>query len=245
MFDLNGKIALITGATGGIGRSIARTLYAQGATVALTDVNKEVLDAFARELGKRATTYECNLLDADSISELVKTVEKDLGRIDILVNNAGITKDGLALRMTDEQFQKVMQINLMASFRLTRAVILGMMKRHYGRIVSMASIVGVMGNAGQANYAASKAGLIGMTKSIAAEIASRGVTLNCVAPGFVQTPMTDVLPDDVKAKMKAAIPMGRLGEPQDIANAVLFLVSDEASYITGQTIHVNGGMAMI
>ena len=245
MFDLTGKTALITGATGGIGRSIARTLYAQGATVALTDVNKEVLDVFAKELGERAVTYECNLLDADSISELVKKVEKDLGKIDILVNNAGITKDGLALRMTDEQFQKVMQINLMASFRLTRAVILGMMKRHYGRIVSMASIVGVMGNAGQANYAASKAGLIGMTKSIAAEIASRGVTLNCVAPGFVQTPMTDVLPEDVKAKMKAAIPMGRLGEPQDIANAVLFLVSDEASYITGQTLHVNGGMAMI
>lgn len=245
MFDLNGKIALITGATGGIGRSIARTLYAQGATVALTDVNKEVLDTFAKELGERAFIYECNLLDADSISELVKKVEKDLGRIDILVNNAGITKDGLALRMTDEQFQKVMQINLMAAFRLTRAVMLGMMKRHYGRIVSMASIVGAMGNAGQANYAASKAGLIGMTKSIAAEIASRGVTLNCVAPGFVQTPMTDVLPDDVKAKMKAAIPMGRLGQPQDIANAVLFLVSDEASYITGHTLHVNGGMAMI
>ena len=245
MFDFKGKTALVTGATGGIGRQIVKKLHSLGCTVAITDMNKEVLDAFAAELGSNVFTYEANLTDADSILKLVKDAETDMGKIDILVNNAGITKDGLSMHMTDEQFKLVLEINLIAAFRLMRAVMPGMMKRRYGRMVNMASVVGVMGNAGQANYSASKAGLIGTTKCIAQEVASRGITANCVAPGFIKTPMTDVLSDEAKAKLTSTIPMARLGLPEDVANAVVFLASDEASYITGQTIHVNGGMAMI
>ncbi len=245
MFDLTGKVALITGATGGIGTQIAKKMYAQGAILALTDMNMDKLKALQSELGDRVFVYSANLTDSDSLKELVKNVEKDCGKIDILVNNAGITKDGLSMRMTDEQWQQVLDINLTAGFKLARAVIPGMMKRRFGRIISMASIVGVMGNAGQANYSASKAGLIAMSKCMAQELASRGITLNCVAPGFIKTPMTDALTDEVKAQLLKEVPMGRLGTAEDIANTVVFLASDEAAYITGQTIHVNGGMAMI
>ena len=245
MFDLTGKVALITGATGGIGTQIAKKMYAQGAILALTDMNLDKLKALQSELGDRVFVYSANLTDSDSLKELVKNVEKDCGKIDILVNNAGITKDGLSMRMTDEQWQQVLDINLTAGFKLARAVIPGMMKRRFGRIISMASIVGVMGNAGQANYSASKAGLIAMSKCMAQELASRGITLNCVAPGFIKTPMTDALTDEVKAQLLKEVPMGRLGTAEDIANTVVFLASDEAAYITGQTIHVNGGMAMI
>ncbi len=246
MLDFTGKTALVTGATGGIGRQIVKKLHAQGATVAMTDMNKETLEAFKTELGgERLYVYTANLTDSESLKDLVQAAERDMGKIDILVNNAGITKDGLSIRMTDEQWQKVLDINLTAGFKLARAVIPGMMKRRYGRIIGMASVVGVMGNAGQANYSASKAGLIGMSKCIGQEVASRGITVNCVAPGFIKTPMTDVLTDEAKAKLTSTIPMARLGLPEDIANAVLFLASEEASYITGQTLHVNGGMAMI
>lgn len=245
MFDLTGKVALITGATGGIGTQIAKKMYAQGAILALTDMNMDKLKALQSELGDRVFVYSANLTDSDSLKELVKNVEKDCGKIDILVNNAGITKDGLSMRMTDEQWQQVLDINLTAGFKLARAVVPGMMKRRFGRIIGMASIVGVMGNAGQANYSASKAGLIAMSKCMAQELASRGITLNCVAPGFIKTPMTDALTDEVKAQLLKEVPMGRLGTAEDIANTVVFLASDEAAYITGQTIHVNGGMAMI
>lgn len=245
MFELTGKVALITGATGGIGTQIAKKMYLQGATLALTDMNMDKLKALQSELGDRVFVYSANLTDSDSLKELVKNVEKDCGKIDILVNNAGITKDGLAMRMSDEQWQQVLDINLTAGFKLARAVVPGMMKRRFGRIIGMASIVGVMGNAGQANYSASKAGLIAMSKCMAQELASRGITLNCVAPGFIKTPMTDALTDDVKAQLLKEVPMGRLGTAEDIANTVVFLASDEAAYITGQTIHVNGGMAMI
>ena len=244
MFDFTSKTALVTGATGGIGRQIVKKLHAAGATVALTDMNMDALKSLAEELKERVFIYEANLTDDQSILDLVKKAEADMGKIDILVNNAGITKDGLAMRMSDDQFQLVQNINLLAPFRLMRAAMMGMMKRRYGRIVNMASIVGVTGNPGQANYSASKAGLIAATKCVASEIASRGVTANCVAPGFIATPMTDVLSDDVKQALLNRIPMARLGLPEDIANAVLFLASDEAAYITGQTIHVNGGMAM-
>lgn len=245
MLDFKGKTALVTGATGGIGSQIVRKLHAQGATIAMTDISMERLENFKKELGDRVFVYEANLTDPVSLQKLVDNAEKDMGKIDILVNNAGITKDGLSMRMSDEQFQQVLDINLMAAFRLIRAVLPGMMKRRYGRLVGMASVVGVMGNAGQANYSASKAGLIGVHKCVAQEVASRGITANCVAPGFIKTPMTDVLSDEAKAKLTGSIPMARLGLPEDVADAVVFLVSDEASYITGQTIHVNGGMAMI
>lgn len=244
MFDFTSKTALVTGATGGIGRQIVKKLHAAGATVALTDMNMDALKSLAEELKERVFIYEANLTDDQSILDLVKKAEADMGKIDILVNNAGITKDGLAMRMSDDQFQIVQNINLLAPFRLMRAAMMGMMKRRYGRIVNMASIVGVTGNPGQANYSASKAGLIAATKCVASEVASRGVTANCVAPGFIATPMTDVLSNDVKQALLNRIPMARLGLPEDIANAVLFLASDEAAYITGQTIHVNGGMAM-
>ncbi len=245
MLDFKGKTALITGATGGIGRQIAKKMHAQGATLALTDISMDALKAFQAELGERVFVYSANLTDSDSLNALVKAVEADLGKIDILVNNAGITKDGLSMRMTDEQWQKVLDINLTAGFKLARAVIPGMMKRRYGRIIGMASVVGVMGNAGQANYSASKAGMIAMSKCMAQELASRGITLNCVAPGFIKTAMTDALPQEAKDRLIKTVPMARLGTPEDIANAVVFLASDEASYITGQTLHVNGGMAMI
>ncbi len=245
MLDFSTKTALITGATGGIGREIAKKLHAQGATLALTDMNLDTLKAFQAELGERVFVYSANLTDSNSLKELVAQAEKDMEKIDILVNNAGITQDGLCMRMTDEQWQKVLDINLTAGFKLSRAVIPGMMKRRYGRIVNMASIVGVFGNAGQANYAASKGGLIAMTKCMAQELAARGITLNCVAPGFIKTPMTDVLPEEAKEALSKKIPMGRLGLAEDIANTVAFLASEEASYITGQTIHVNGGMSMV
>lgn len=245
MLDFTGKTALITGAAGGIGREITRRLHALGATVALTDIGADALNALKDELKERVFVYPANLTDTASLKELVRSAESDMGKIDILINNAGITKDGLAIRMTDEQWQRVLDINLTAGFKLARAVVPGMMKRRYGRIVSMASVVGVMGNAGQANYAASKAGLIAMSKCMAQELAGRGITLNCVAPGFIKTPMTDVLPDAAKAALMQKIPMGRLGSASDVANAVLFLASDAAAYITGQTLHVNGGMAML
>ncbi len=245
MLDFTGKTALITGATGGIGRQIAKKLHAQGATLALTDMNLDTLKAFQAELGDRVYVYSANLTDVDSLNDLVKKAEADMGKIDILVNNAGITKDGLSMRMTDEQWQMVLDINLTAGFRLARAVMPGMMKRRFGRIIGMASVVGVMGNAGQANYSASKSALIAMSKCMGQELASRGITVNCVAPGFIKTPMTDVLPEAAKDALLKRIPMARLGSAEDIANAVVFLASDEASYITGQTIHVNGGMAMI
>lgn len=243
--DFTGKCALVTGATGGIGRVIVKKLHDAGATVILTDMRQETLDEFAAELKERVFAFACNLGDPADIDALVSKAEKAAGAIDILVNNAGLTKDNLFMRMKDEDWNLVLNVNLTAGFRLARAAVRGMMKRRYGRIISMASIVGVTGNPGQANYSASKAGMIAMTKCLAAEVASRGITANCVAPGFIKTAMTDALPEEAKEKLARNIPMARLGLPEDVANAVVFLASDEASYITGQTIHVNGGMAMI
>ncbi len=243
--DFTGKCALVTGATGGIGRVIVKKLHDAGATVIITDIRQETLDEFAAELKDRVFAFACNLGDPADIDALVAKAEKAAGAVDILVNNAGLTKDNLFIRMKDEDWNLVLNVNLTAGFRLARAVVRGMMKRRYGRIVSMASVVGVTGNPGQANYSASKAGMIGMTKCLAAEVASRGITANCVAPGFIKTAMTDALPEEAKEKLAHSIPMARLGLPEDVANAVVFLASDEASYITGQTIHVNGGMAMI
>lgn len=245
MFRLDGKVALITGAAGGLGNKFARTLHAQGATLALTDRRSEPMEELKKELGDRVEWFVADLSDANAIQNLVKQVEEKFGQIDILINNAGLTRDNLFMRMSDEDWQLVLDVNLSAGFKLAKAVIRGMMKRRYGRIIGIASVVGVMGNAGQANYSASKAGMIAMNKCLAQEVGSRGITVNSVAPGFIRTPMTDVLPDDVKANLLARIPEGKLGEAQDIANAVAFLASDEAQYITGQTIHVNGGMAMI
>ena len=243
--DFTGKCALVTGATGGIGRVIVKKLHDAGATVILTDMRQETLDEYAAELKERVFAFACNLGDPADIDALVAKAEKAAGAIDILVNNAGLTKDNLFMRMKDEDWNLVLNVNLTAGFRLARAAVRGMMKRRYGRIISMASIVGVTGNPGQANYSASKAGMIAMTKCLAAEVASRGITANCVAPGFIKTAMTDALPEEAKEKLARNIPMARLGLPEDVANAVVFLASDEASYITGQTIHVNGGMAMI
>ena len=245
MFDLTGKVALITGAAGGLGDKIARTLHAQGATLALTDMRTEPMEKLKAELGSRVEVFTANLTDAEAVKTLVDDVEKKMGKIDILVNNAGLTRDNIFIRMSDEEWQLVLDVNLTAGFKLARAAVRGMMKRRFGRIIGIASVVGVMGNAGQANYAASKGGMIAMNKSLAQEVASRGVTVNSIAPGFIRTPMTDVLTDDVKAKLMARIPAGKLGEAQDIANVVAFLASDEAQYITGQTININGGMAMI
>lgn len=246
MFDLSGRTALITGASGGIGAAIARTLHARGATLALHGTKTGVLEELAGALGgDRVHVTPANLADAAQVEALVKTAEEAMGRVDILVNNAGLTKDGLAIRMKDEDWQLILDVNLTAGFRLARGVLKGMMKRRWGRIVGITSIVGVTGNPGQANYAASKAGMIGMTKALAAEVASRNITVNCVAPGFIGTHMTDVLPDDQKGKLLGAIPAGRLGQPEDIAAGVLYLASEEAAYVTGQTLHVNGGMAMI
>lgn len=245
MFELNGKVALITGAAGGIGEKIARTLYSQGATVALTDMRAEPMEKLAKELGDRAHVFVANLTNSEDVNNLVKNVEENLERIDILVNNAGLTRDNLFMRMSDEEWQLVQDVNLTAGFKLARAAIRGMMKRRFGRIIGMASVVGVTGNAGQANYSASKAGMIAMNKCLAQEVGSRGITVNSIAPGFIRTPMTDVLTDDVKKALLSKIPTGALGEAQDIANVVAFLASDEANYITGQTININGGMAMI
>jgi 3-oxoacyl-[acyl-carrier protein] reductase len=245
MFDLSGKSALVTGASGGIGRAIAQCLHAAGAVVVLTGTRRDALDALAGELGERVLVAPADLADPAAPAQLVKTVDGTLGPIDILVNNAGLTRDMLSMRLSDEDWAKVLDVNLGASFRLTRAALRGMMQRRWGRVVNITSIVGVTGNAGQANYAASKAGMIGMSKSIAQEVAARGVTVNCVAPGFIVTPMTDSLKDDIKEKMLAAVPARRLGTPEDVAAGVLYLASAEASYVTGQTLHINGGMAMI
>ncbi|MGE0653903.1 MAG: 3-oxoacyl-[acyl-carrier-protein] reductase [Alphaproteobacteria bacterium] len=245
MFSLEGRRALVTGASGGIGGAIAHGLHAAGATVALSGTRKEALDALATALGSRAHVAIADLSSADGTNALVKDVESALGGIDILVNNAGLTRDQLLLRMKDEDWQQVLDVNLTAAFRLSRGVLRGMMKARFGRIVSITSVVGATGNPGQANYAASKAGLTGFTKSLAMEVASRSITVNCVAPGFVVTAMTDALNDDQRSKAISAIPAGRFGDPADIAAAVVYLSSDEAAYVTGQTLHVNGGMAMI
>lgn len=246
MFDLTGKTALVTGASGGIGASIARALHAQGATVALSGTRVDPLNALAAELGERTVVVPANLSDPASTEQLAKDAEAALGgRIDILVNNAGLTRDQLALRMKDEDWQAVLDVNLSAAFRLSRAVMRGMMKRRFGRIIAITSIVGVTGNPGQANYAASKAGLIGMSKALAAEVASRGITVNCVAPGFITSAMTDALGGEQKEKLLNGIPAGRMGDPAEIAAGVVFLASNEAAYVTGQTLHINGGMAMI
>ena len=245
MFDLTGKTALVTGASGGIGGAIAKALHGQGASVVLSGTRADALEAMKNELGNRAFVAVCNLSDPASVEALPKAAEAAGGPIDILVNNAGITRDNLFLRMKDEEWDQVIAVNLTAAFKLSRAVLRGMMKKRWGRIINITSVVGSTGNPGQGNYAAAKAGLVGMTKSLAAEIASRNITVNCVAPGFVTTPMTDVLTDAQKEASLAHIPMGRHGRPEEIGAAVAYLASDEASYITGQTIHVNGGMAMI
>ncbi len=244
MFDLTGKKALVTGATGGIGGAIARALHAAGAQVALSGTRQEALDALSAEL-PGSVALACNLSDPAETDGLIGRAEEALGGLDILVANAGITKDGLLLRMKDEDFERVLDVNLGSYFRLARAASKGMMKRRLGRIIAITSVVGVTGNPGQANYAASKAGMIGFTKSIAQELASRGITANCIAPGFIVSPMTDALNEAQKEAITKSIPAARLGQPDDIAAAVVYLASDEASYVTGQTLHVNGGMAMI
>ncbi|WP_407051743.1 3-oxoacyl-[acyl-carrier-protein] reductase [Methyloraptor flagellatus] len=245
MFDLTGKVALVTGATGGIGNAIARTLHARGATVALSGTRAEVLEGLKAELGERAHVFAANLSDRASVDALVPAVEAGLGKLDILVNNAGITRDNLFMRMKDEEWDQVIEVNLTAGFRLSRAALKGMMKRRFGRIVGITSVVGVTGNAGQGNYAAAKAGMIGMSKSLAKEVASRNITVNCVAPGFIESPMTDALNEKQKEGILAAVPAGRLGTGAEIAAAVLYLSSEEAAYVTGETLHVNGGMAMV
>jgi 3-oxoacyl-[acyl-carrier protein] reductase len=246
MFDLAGKTALVTGASGGIGGAIARALHAQGASVVLSGTRAEALDALKNELGSRTCVAVCNLGDKDSVEGLIKAAEAAAGApIDILVNNAGITRDNLFMRMKDEEWDQVIAVNLTAAFRLSRAVLRGMMKKRWGRIVSITSVVGATGNPGQGNYAAAKAGLVGMTKSLAAEVASRNITVNAVAPGFIQTAMTDVLTDQQKEQIATRIPAGRMGTPAEIAAAVVYLASEEAAYVTGETIQVNGGMAMI
>ncbi|WP_458093868.1 3-oxoacyl-[acyl-carrier-protein] reductase [Roseomonas sp. WA12] len=245
MFDLTGKSALVTGATGGIGAAIARALHAQGARVALTGRREAELASLAEELGERAFVAPADLSDPVAPAALVEKVEAEFGALDILVNNAGLTRDGLALRMGDKDWSDVIEVDLTAPFRLARACLRGMMKRRAGRIVSIASIVGVTGNPGQANYAAAKAGLIGMSKALAQEVAPRGVTVNVVAPGFIKTAMTDALNDTQKAALMGRIPMGKMGASEDIAAAVTYLASDEAAWVTGVTLHVNGGMAMI
>ncbi|MEQ9112296.1 MAG: 3-oxoacyl-[acyl-carrier-protein] reductase [Rhodospirillaceae bacterium] len=245
MFDLTGKTALVTGATGGIGGAIARSLHTQGATVVVSGTREPLLAELVSALGARAHAVPCNLSDKDAVEALIGHAESAAGPLDILVNNAGITRDGLIVRMKDEDFTDVIGVNLEVAFRLARSVVRGMMKRRSGRIISITSVVGVTGNAGQVNYAASKAGLIGFTKSLAQEVASRGITANCVAPGFISTAMTEALSDAQRDTMMAAIPAGRFGESKDVAAAVAYLASNEAAYVTGQTLHVNGGMAMV
>jgi 3-oxoacyl-[acyl-carrier protein] reductase len=245
MFDLNTRVALVTGASGGLGASIARALHKQGAKVVLSGTRREALDALAAELGEGAFVVPCNLSDAEAVEKLVPEAEAAAGPLDILVNNAGVTRDGLFMRMKDEDWSTVLTVNLESAFRLSRAAVKGMMKRRRGRIINITSVVGVTGNPGQANYCASKAGLIGMSKALAAEIAARGITVNCVAPGFIASPMTDALNDKQKESILGAIPAGAMGKGDDIAAACVYLASDEAGYVTGQTLHVNGGMAMI
>jgi 3-oxoacyl-[acyl-carrier protein] reductase len=245
MFDLTGKSALVTGASGGIGGAIARGLHGQGAKVTLAGTRRDALDALAGELGANAFVATADLADPAAAEVLVKAAEAAMGQVDILINNAGLTRDGLAMRMKDEDWSAVLEVNLTAAFRLSRAVLRGMMKRRAGRIIAVTSVVGVTGNAGQANYAASKAGLIGMTKALALEIASRGITVNCIAPGFVTTAMTGALTEEQRSKAAAAVPAGRFGTPAEVAAAAVYLASDEAAYVTGHTLHVNGGIAMV
>jgi len=245
MFDLTGKTALVTGASGGIGGAIAKALHGAGATVGLSGTRVEPLEALAGELGTRAHVLPCNLSDPAEVDALPKAAAEAMGSLDILANNAGITRDQVFMRMSDDDWQSVLDVSLTATMRLCRGAIRGMMKVRWGRIVNISSIVGATGNPGQANYAASKAGMVGMTKSIAYEVASRGITANCVAPGFIATAMTDKLSDDQKAKINGQIPAARMGSPEEIAAAVLYLASEEAGYVTGATLHVNGGMAML
>jgi 3-oxoacyl-[acyl-carrier protein] reductase len=245
MFRLDGKSALVTGASGGIGAAIARALHARGAAVALSGTRREALEALAGELGERVHVCPADLRDTAATEGLVAAAEAAAGPLSILVNNAGLTRDMLALRMKDEDWQTVLDVDLSAPFRLARAALKGMLRRRAGRIISIGSVVGATGNAGQANYAAAKAGLVGMTKALAQEVGSRGITVNLVAPGFVQTAMTEVLPEAQRTKLTESIPLGRLGQPADIAAAVVYLASDEAAWVTGATLHVNGGMAML
>jgi 3-oxoacyl-[acyl-carrier protein] reductase len=245
LFDLAGRVALVTGASGGIGRAIAHALHGQGARVVLSGTRADALEALKDELGTRAHAIACDLHDNAAVDALPKAAESEAGRIDILVNNAGITRDNLFLRMKDSEWDEVIAVDLTAAFRLSRAVLRGMMKNRWGRIVSITSVVGSTGNAGQGNYAAAKAGLEGMTRSLAAEVASRNITANCIAPGFIATAMTDILDDGQKAAILARIPAGRMGEASDVAAAVVYLASEQGAYVTGQTLHVNGGMAMI
>ncbi|MCW3473135.1 3-oxoacyl-[acyl-carrier-protein] reductase [Limobrevibacterium gyesilva] len=245
MFQLDGKAALVTGASGGIGAAIARTLHGLGASVALSGTRREALETLAAELGSRAHVCPADLKDPAAPDALVAAAEAAAGPLHILVNNAGFTRDMLALRMKDEDWQAVLDVDLTAPFRLSRAALKGMLRRRAGRIIAIGSIVGATGNPGQANYAAAKAGLTGMTKALAQEVGSRGVTVNMVAPGFIETPMTDALSDAQKAKLSEAIPLGRMGKPEDVAAAVAYLASDEAGWVTGATLHVNGGMAML
>ncbi len=244
MFDLSGTTALVTGATGGLGGAIARALHAQGARVAVSGTRREALDAIAADLGD-GPVLPCDLGDRSQVELLVGQAEAALGSLDILVNNAGITRDGLSVRMKDDDWDKVLAVNLTSGFALARAALKGMMKRRHGRIIGITSVVGVTGNAGQANYAAAKAGMIGMSKSMAAEVASRGITVNCIAPGFIESPMTDALNDRQRDAILGTVPAGRLGQGAEIAAAAVYLASREAAYVTGQTLHVNGGMAMI
>ena len=245
MFDLTGKNALVTGATGGIGGAIAKALHGQGASVAISGTNAEKLEKLATELGERVFVLPCDLRDRPAVAELAETAEKTLGQVDILVNNAGITHDNLFMRMKDEEWDDVIAVNLTSVFVLIRGILRGMMRRRAGRIINIASISGVFGNPGQGNYAASKAGLVGMTKSLAREVAARGITANSIAPGFISTPMTDVLTEKQVEAIAAAIPAQTFGKPEDIAAAAVFFASNEASYITGETMHVNGGMIMV
>jgi 3-oxoacyl-[acyl-carrier protein] reductase len=245
MFDLAGKTALVTGATGGLGGSIAKALQLQGATVALSGTRREILEGLAAEIGARVHVLPCNLADKTEVEALVPKAEETMGQLDILVANAGITRDNLFVQLKDEDWDQVVDVNLTATFRLARAAVRGMMRRRFGRVIGITSVVGVTGNPGQGNYAASKAGMIGMIKSVAAEYARRGVTANCVAPGFISTPMTDKLNEKQREAILGRVPAGRLGTAEDVAAAVVFLASNEANYMTGQTLHVNGGMAMI
>jgi 3-oxoacyl-[acyl-carrier protein] reductase len=245
MFNLQGKKALVTGATGGIGEEIARILHAQGAEIVISGTREEKLQELAQSLGERVHIVTANLKETDSVKNLASKAEEKLGKIDILICNAGITKDNLSMRMSEEDFEEVIQVNLLSVFTLIKACMRGMMKNRYGRIITIGSIVGTMGNPGQANYVSSKAGVAGLVKSIAAELATRGITANNIAPGFIETAMTDKLNEEQKSKMMSAIPSGKFGKPKDIASTVCFLASEEAEYITGQTIHVNGGMLMV
>ena len=245
MFDLTGRTALVTGATGGIGSAIAQALHAQGATVAISGTRREVLDALAGKLGERVHVLPCNLSDTAEVEALVPSAEQAMGQLDILVANAGITRDNLFVQLRDEDWDRVIAVNLTATFRLTRAAVTRMMRRRWGRVIGISSIVGYTGNPGQGNYSASKAGMVGMIKSVAAEYAKRNVTANCIAPGIIASAMIDKLNDKQREAILARVPAGRLGTPADVAAAAVYLASDEAAYVTGQTIHINGGMAMI